>query len=797
VGLVLLGVVCWLLYRYITKGIKEAALTDKALQVTMFQVRVPEDNETEINAADQMFSGLLGIAKGKKGWRNNFNAKNFVSFEIVAYKDNINFYVVCPSGIATLVDRQINGAYPSADITKVKEYNLFPENAEVAFASLKLAEKNMIPIRTYEELSTDAMATLTDAMSKLHPGESAAFQVVLSPAGSGWRNSAKKYVKNLRKKTGEEDSGPPPEEEEKLGGIEKKTEKSGFHADIRLVSVSDNGAMAETHLENMLSAFDQFTKESGNRFKKDKKSPSFIKDFVYRIPRETMILNTAELASVFHFPNRNTKTPHIQWLLSAEAPAADFVPKEYQPGFMWLGQNQYRGQSRDIFMKPEDRVRHTYVIGQTGAGKTRFIAGQAIRDIKAGRGVTFIDPHGNDVQDILARVPAERVEDVIYIDPSDTARPIGLNMLEFTTEEQKTFVSDELINIFDKLYDLRATGGPIFEQYMRYSILLNMEDPESGNTLMEIPKVLSDEGYRKYKLSKAKNPEIIHFWENQAEKAGGDASLQNVVPYITSKLTPFVTNNIVRPIIAQQKSTIDFRWAMDNEKIILVNLAKGRIGEMNAYLLGMVVIGKLLAAALSRVDADPSQLRTMYLYIDEFQNFLTDSIVTILSEARKYRLSLTIAHQFLGQLNRKGGDTKIRDAVFGNVGTKIVMRVGIEDAELLKKDFEPYFDAADLSRQPNIHAYVKMLVDGKYPPPFTINTLDSLPFAEREAQGNKELSETIKRISRLQFGRDREIVEAEIKAKAKFQKEVTSAKKGGPAGFGGFGQAGGGASPLG
>ncbi len=807
IGLTLLGVIVVavvlivggiLITRYVLDGLKKSAMLQKSLQITVFEIKVPEDDDTQIQAADQMFSGMLGISKQVKGWRKNTTARTFVSFEIVAFKDNIRFYVVCPSSIATVVDRQINGAYPAAELIKSKEYNIFPENADVEFASLELAEERIIPIRTYEELATDGMATLTDAMSKLGPDESAAFQLVISPAGSEWRNNAKKYVKDTRKKMNDEDNPPPKNiNEDTLSTIEKKTEKSGFYADIRLISVSPNSASADTHLENMLSAFDQFTKESGNRFKKGKKSDQFVRDFIYRFPREAMILNTAELATVFHFPNKDIKTPHIQWLLSSEAPAADFVPKNFQPGLMWLGKNSYRGQDKDIFMKPEDRLRHMYVIGQTGAGKTRFIAGQALRDIKAGRGVTFIDPHGSDVQDILERIPPERVEDVIYFDPSDTARPLGLNMLEFRTEEEKTFVSDELINIFDKLYDLKATGGPIFEQYMRYSILLNMEDPESGNTLLEIPRVLSDEGYRKYKLSKTQNAEVKHFWENQAEKAGGEAKLENVVPYITSKLTPFTTNNIVRPIIAQQKSTIDFRWAMDNQKIVLVNLAKGRIGEMNAYLLGMIVIGKLLSGALSRVDSDRSTLKPMYLYIDEFQNFLTDSIVTILSEARKYQLALVLAHQFLGQLTRKGGDTKVRDAVFGNVGTKIVMRVGIEDAEVLKKDFEPYFDAIDLSRQPNVHAYIKMLVDGKYPPPFTLDTEDSAAFAQRDAQGNKELAETIKRISRLQFGRDREIVENEIKDKATFQKKLAEegAKKDSPAG--GFPGFGGGGNPFG
>lgn len=770
---------------YMTKGVKEATAELKSLKVTCFEIRVPEDNDVEIRAADQMFSGLLGIGEKLEGLQQKIGAKTFVSFEIVAFKDNIKFYVICPNRIASLVDRQINGAYPPAQIDVVKEYNLFPEDAQVAFTSLKLDRENMIPIRTYEDLATDTLATLTDAMSKLREGESAAFQLVITPAGVEWRNKAKKYVSDMRKADDPEKPKPKKVDEETLSSIDRKTEKSGFYADARLVVVSPSMAQAKEHLANMLSSFDQYTKEGANKFSKAKPTDSFVKDFVYRIPRETMILNTSELATVFHFPNHNIKTPHIQWLLSKDAPAADFVSNEYQPGFMWLGQNKYRGQTKDIFIKPDDRVRHMYVIGQTGSGKTRFLAGQAIRDIRAGRGVAFIDPHGSDTEDILARVPPERVEDVIYFNPADTARPIGLNMLEFFSPEQKTFVINEMLNIFDKLYDLRQTGGPIFEQYMRNSILLLMEDVESGNTLMDISRVLSDEAYRKYKLNKATNTEVIQFWTKQAEKAGGDAALQNVVPYITSKLTSFVSNDIMRPIIAQQKSTIDFRWAMDNQKILLINLSKGRIGDLNAYLLGMVIVGRILAATLSREDMDRSQRKQFYLYIDEFQNFLTDSIVTILSEARKYALSLNIAHQFLGQLNRKGGDTMIKDAIFGNVGTKVVMRVGIEDAEVLKKDFEPVFTAADLTKQPNQHAYVKLLVDGKYPPAFSLVTTDNLPLAQR-GDGNPQLAEVIKELSRIKYGRDREIVEQEIRDRLKFAAETKQEDKG----FGGFGKGG-------
>lgn len=789
-GLVLLAVLVLFTYwfiKYVLRGVKESTAEIKSLRVTCFEIRVPEDNDIEVKAADQMFSGLLGIGEKLTGLQAHIGAKTFVSFEIVAFKDLIKFYVVCPNKIATVVDRQINGAYPAAQIDIVKEYNLFPDDAQVAFTSLKLDKETMIPIRTFEDLATDTLSTLTDAMSKLAEGESAAFQVVISPAGSEWRNNAKKYVEDMRKP---DEEGKPKKKkvgDDTLSSIDRKAEKSGFHADIRLVAVSPDMAMAKTHLGNMLSSFDQYTKEGGNRFTKS--SPkTFVKDFIYRIPRESMILNTTELATVYHFPNKEIRTPHIQWLLSKDAPAADFVTNEYKPGFMWLGQNKYRGQNKDIFIKPEDRVRHMYVIGQTGSGKTRFLAGQAIRDIKAGKGVCFIDPHGSDTEDILERVPPERVEDVVYFNPADTGRPIGLNMLEFFNPEQKTFVINEMLNIFDKLYDLRATGGPIFEQYMRNSILLLMEDVESGCTLMEISRVLSDEGYRKYKLGKATNIEVINFWTKQAEKAGGDAALQNVVPYITSKLTSFVSNDIMRPIIAQQQSTIDFRWAMDNQKILLINLSKGRIGDLNAYLLGMVIVGRILAATLAREDMGRADRKAFYLYIDEFQNFLTDSIVTILSEARKYGLSLNIAHQFLGQLNRKGGDTMIKDAIFGNVGTKVVMRVGIEDAQVFEKDFAPTFTAADLTKQSNQHAYIKLLVDGKYPPPFSLTTTDDVAFAQR-GDGNKELANMIKQISRLRYGRDRDVVEQEIKDRSKFFQEVKQEPKDGMGGlFGGGGK---------
>ena len=464
-------------------------------------------------------------------------------------------------------------------------------------------------------------------------------------------------------------------------------------------------------------------------------------------------MNSEEITSIFHFPLGHTETPNIVWLQARKAAAPTNLPQE---GLL-LGVNDFRGIDTPIKIKREDRRRHIYIIGMTGTGKTYLQNNMIIQDIINGEGVCVIDPHGDLVEEVISYIPKARAEDVIYFNPADTERPMGMNMLEFDNPEQKTFVINEMMNIFDKLYDLRQTGGPIFEQYMRNTMLLMMEDPESGSTLLEVSKVLSDEEFRKYKLSKSKTQVVKDFWLKEAEKAGGEAALANMVPYITSKLTTFIANDIMRPIIAQQKSAFNFRKAMDERKIILVNLSKGKLGDINANLLGMVIIGKILFASLSRVDLPEAERKDFYLYIDEFQNFLTEGISVILSEARKYRLCLTIAHQFIGQLV-KANDTRIKDAVFGNVGTKIAFRIGVEDAQVMAKEFAPVFNEYDVMNVPKYNAFVKLLIDNANPPPFNIKTLGP----ESRPLPNPELGQAIKDLSRLKYGRDRNLVEDEI-----------------------------------
>jgi type IV secretory pathway TraG/TraD family ATPase VirD4 len=441
--------------------------------------------------------------------------------------------------------------------------------------------------------------------------------------------------------------------------------------------------------------------------------------------------------------------------LNAKTAAA---PAEVPSEGLLLGENVFRGVKKDIRIKRADRRRHMYIVGKSGVGKSVLMTNMAVQDIENGEGVCVMDPHGDLITDILQRIPPERAEDVIVFAPADLERPMALNLLEFDPRypEQKSFVINEMIGIFDKLYDLKATGGPMFEQYMRNAMLLIMDDPESGSTLMEIPKVLADENFRRMKLSRCKNKTVVDFWHNEAEKAGGEAALANIVPYITSKLTSFISNDMMRPIIGQQNSSFNFRDLMDSQKILLVDLSKGVVGEMNAYLLGMIIVGKILMSALSRTDMPAEDRKDFYLYIDEFQNFTTNSVCQILSEARKYGLNLIIAHQYIGQLS-KGQDTTIKDAVFGNVGTMLSFKIGSADAEFLVKEFSPVFNEFDLINVDKGAACLKLLVDNAATRPFSIKTIWPILGVQR-----KEMVGKIKTLSRLKFGQDRRLIEMEI-----------------------------------
>ena len=769
------------------EGLKEKGTLFQALHMTLFEVTLhaPEEKETKglkelLSSMEQFYAGVIPKFNGKE--------QPWLSFEIAVANDHreVVFYAAVPDTLTSLFEKQLLSIFPTAKIVEVKnDYNIFTDRGYVAGAFATLKENPVHRIKTYVEFDYDPLTIMLNAFSKVKEvGEGIALQFLVAAPPVDYIYRYKKALEDIEK-------GVPAKEAldiretltgeigKDLGGLFKslvgnkgskkemgeaeiqakealkaKMETPVLSVGIRIVASAETAARAEQLLTELEATFHQFEVTTGNSvvFKRYHSSelPELSREFSFRLlkQREMFPLSLRELATVFHFPTESAKgISELKQGTATTAPAPSDMGRE---GIL-LGVNRHRGEARDIYFKAEDRLRHFYIIGQTGTGKSTLLKNMLIEDIRNGEGVCMIDPHGSDIEDVLASIPHNRMHDVIYFDPSYTARPMGLNMLEYDMRfpEQKTFVANELIAIFNKLFDMRVAGGPAFEQYFRNAALLVMDDPQSGNTILEIGRVFGDKAFRDMKLSRCKNPIVVQFWQN-AEKTTGDQALANFVPYITSKLDPFISNDIMRPIIAQEKSSFNFRDIMDQKKILLVNLSKGRLGDVNANFIGLILVGKMLMAALSRVDSFGKTLPPFYLYIDEFQNITTDSIATILSEARKYKLSLTIAHQFIAQL-----EDKIKNAVFGNVGSLAAFRVGADDAEYLSSQFSPTFTAKDIMNMDNRNAYLRMLVGGKPAKPFNIETM---PLPKLNHEGVNALKE----LSYITFGKERALIDEDI-----------------------------------
>ena len=542
-------------------------------------------------------------------------------------------------------------------------------------------------------------------------------------------------------------------DQEKAKLLEMKAAKVGFKTNIRIITSAATKERAEqllTHLETSFAQFSLVESNSFDTYETRFRPRQFLKKLVYNFSfrnfnlKRSFILNTEELASVYHFPIATTETPKMRWLKAKTSSPPVEIPSE---GLI-LGRNIYRGEETVIRIQPDDRRRHLYAIGQTGTGKSAFFGELIKQDIKNGEGVCVIDPHGDLIENVLECIPLERAEEVIVFDPSDTNWPMGLNMLEYKTDEQKDFAIQEMIAIFYKLFPAEMIG-PMFEHNMRNVMLTLMEDKESGGTIAEIPRMFTDTEYQKYKVSKVRDPVVRSFWEKEMAKTT-DFHKSEMLGYLISKVGRFVENEMMRNIIGQAKSGFDFRDVMDKRKILLVNLSKGKTGEVNSALLGLIVVSKLQMAAMSRTDLSQDERKDFYLYIDEFQNFTTDSVATILAEARKYRLNLSITHQFIAQLTEQ-----IRDAVFGNVGTMVSFRIGSEDAEFLAKQYEPIFSAQDLINIDNYNAYLKLMINGTVSKPFNMVTYPPI-------KGNPKIAQAIKELSRKKYNRPKEEVEREI-----------------------------------
>jgi hypothetical protein len=808
------------------KGIKDNDPDIKALKRTLFEVALPESkgdkNEQRKNlkellsSMEQFYAGMFSGSEKDAHIHPDKNAENHFAIELAVAdgSDEFVFYVSVSDNKKDLFEKQFLSIFPNSKITEKKDdYNIFNDEGVSLGTIVRHSRREIYPIKTYEQFDYDPLNVILNALSKLtKTGEGASIQIVLNPTGdyytktyktalddiqkgesvkkvtdirhSAWGQFTKAFKevgKDAIKEIGSGIAGSDSKKDDKPKtidniAVEQITQKIStpiVEANMRIAVSAPFRSRAEEILSGMESSFGQFENALGNAFKferqKDLGLAEMLHSFTYRkfIKSDSLPLSIREISTIMHFPTESIQSAHqLKQSKAGSAPAPLDIAGEKAPNGkpnLYLGKNKHRNTETDIFITPEDRLRHFYVIGQTGTGKSTMLRNMIMQDIKNGDGVCFIDPHGSDVQDILAHIPKERYEDVIYFDPSHVERPMALNMLEYNRDypEQKTFVVNELFSIFQKLYGgVPESMGPMFEQYFRNATMLVIEDPDSGNTLLDVSRVMAVKSFRDMKVSRCKNPIVVQFWKEIAEKAGGEGSLQNMVPYITSKFDVFLANDIMRPIIAQEKSSFNFRDIMDNKKILLVNLAKGRLGDINSSLIGLILVGKILMAALSRVDSFGKEMNPFYLYIDEFQNVTTPSISTILSEARKYKLSLTVAHQFIAQL-----DDNIKDAVFGNVGNMGVFRVGAEDAEFLQKQFEPVFEAKDIMNIDNMNCYIKMLTAGKPTRPFNVE------FTWPD-KGNDKVVGSLKELSYLKYGQNREMVEGLIMEKYKKEPEV-------------------------
>ncbi len=756
---------------------KEAAEADAGKkEVTL------EEIQEKIGAAESLMTAIGGL-RAQRGFKAWFVGRDDeLSFEIVVANGLIRFYVAVPPRYRQLMEEQIHANYPHAEIEEVEDYNIFTPTGSIAGAYLTFRREHYFPIKTYRKQDIDPLSNMTNALATIAKPDGAAVQIIVRSARKEWRRPGVKIasimqqgkslseaqqiakggigqiirqVTSTPKKPGQEprERKLSPLEEEMVKSLEEKASKYGVDVNIRIVASAADATLAEKHVNDIVNAWSQFNiPQYGNSFVKVSPTfkDTFLRQFIYRGFEENkkIVLNAEEMASIFHFPGPWIETPNIHWLGGRHAAPPVNMPKE---GIV-LGFNTYRGIETVVRLKRADRRRHIYIIGRSGSGKSELIKHMALQDIKNGEGVCVIDPHGDLVEGILEHIPPARADDVIVFDPSDLQRPMGMNMLEIKSDTQKDFAVQEMIAIFYKLFPPEMIG-PMFEHNMRNFMLTLMSDQQNPGTIAEIPRMISDKEFQDQWVRKVKDPVVRAFWEKEMAKTS-DFHKSEMMGYLVSKVGRFVENEMMRNIIGQNKSGFDVREVMDKKKILLVNLSKGKTGEVNAQLLGLIIVSKLQMAALSRADIPEDQRHDFYLYIDEFQNFITDSIATILSEARKYKLNLIIGHQYMGQLSPKG-DTAIRDAVLGNAGTMLCFRIGIEDAEVLAKEFAPTFNAFDLVNVEKFTAYTKLLIDNTAAKPFNMPTYPPL-------RGDARLAAALKQLSRLKFGRDKAIVEAEI-----------------------------------
>jgi hypothetical protein len=740
--------------------------------------------EEALSQAEVMYNIIASTAT--KGFKSKIYGQRHISFEIVAKGGLVLYYAVVPVVLVDIVRQAIAAAYPSARLEEVQEHNIFSEAGKLTGTiggEFTLKKEYIYPIATYQDSKRDSARALLNALSSATREDGIGIQLLIRPASNGWTKrsiaNADRITKDKQVKTGgfggviapkdlmealwkPPESGEEKKEQKQLSSLEQatvealqeKTRYPGYEVLVRVVVSSNTVVRSQSLLKNVVAAFSLFDSSVNNGFKfaPARNIEELVTSYIFRFFPQKLnqnILNSVELATIFHLPDQKSiPTSQVQRQMSKVVDGPTEIMDE---GFL-LGYNEFRGVKKPIRLSTNDRRRHTYIIGQTGTGKSVLLENLAYQDMMDGKGFAFVDPHGDSVEELIGRVPKERVEDIIYFNPGDMTNPIGLNMFEFDHPDQKDFLVQEAINMLYGLYDPGHTGivGPRLEHIFRNAALLLMSDP-AGGTFIDIPKVLIDEDYMKSKLKYVTDQTVLDFWTKEFPDSKRSNESGEVISWVVSKFGPFISNDAMRNIIGQTKSGFNLRDIMDKKKILLVNLSKGRMGELNSKLLGIIFVMKFQAAAMGRANIPESERVDFSLYVDEFQNFATDSFESILSEARKYRLNLIMGNQFMTQLS-----DKIREAIIGNVGTVISGRIGITDAEILVKKFSPTFDTEDLTKMPNHQSIASVMINNVPSAAF------SMSWIPRMGEPNPQLSDALKRLSATKHGKPRAVVEKEI-----------------------------------
>lgn len=663
-----------------------------------------------------------------------------VSFEIAVLKKRIGFYVCVPQYLKSFVEEQIYAQYPTVQISEVADYSQISDDSGVSslVVDMRLSNNNALPIKTFQSFEVDPLAAITATLAKFEEGEEAWIQLVMRPAPKNWHKKSERYIASLRSKSKSTSSGiltalwTPPEhtgsetaklteyEQARASGAEDKSHKLAFEASLRIVYKGNVPLhQAKLRLQSIVSSYKQFNTTYLNGFEQERMTEDPASIALYngrKLSRRPSILNIEEIATLYHLPHTTVETPYILWALSQTAEPPANLPisnADNQADISPIAVANFRGHNTAFGLPRTDRGRHLYILGQTGVGKSGLLELLTISDIHSPYGFAVIDPHGDYALSILRRISAERAKDVIYFNPADMDFPIAFNPMELSDPKLKTHTVSELIGVLKRMFE---SWGPRLEYILRYSLLALLEYPDA--TMLDITRILTDKNFRKEVLGYVTDPVVGNFWDVEFASWNDKFAAEAVAP-VLNKVGAFTANPIVRNIIGQPRSSFNIRQIMDERKILIVNLSRGLVGEDNASLLGALLVTKIQLASMSRADIPSTERVPFYLYVDEFQHFATDSFATILSEARKYALNLTVANQYIAQMSQE-----VKDAVFGNVGSMIAFRMGADDARGMLRYFEPKFEEYDLVHMHNRHFVLNMTIDGEKSPAFSAVTID-------------------------------------------------------------------------